>query len=308
MQHYNTIDANALAFQANTFRIRPFMNFSNNNLTFDLGLNMVLSNYQRNNLITIPGYEKEPDEVYFFIFPEARFKVPLIADVLEFDGFLKYDFQLNTLQSLSRSWLFITPGIELDYTQKIHGQIGMSGLIFPGASFHLNAGYIDWKNLPIFYRNPFFYKTPDAIKGVEVLYLDGTQVPLQAKLSVKLTKSIDAEGIVNFNHYEMKRQQAWHLPRWRNEIKLKYSNGDAFDIGMDVFFIGERVAFDQALNTEINAILKPYTDANLHFNYHYSKQMSFFLSINNMFFNHYEHYLGYHAQQFLALAGVVYKL
>ncbi|WP_448522091.1 hypothetical protein [Schleiferia thermophila] len=308
MQHYNTIDANALAFQANTFRIRPFMNFSNNNLTFDLGLNMVLSKYQRNNLITIPGYEKEPDEVYFFIFPEARFKVPLIADVLEFDGFLKYDFQLNTLQSLSRSWLFITPGIELDYTQKIHGQIGMSGLIFPGASFHLNAGYIDWKNLPIFYRNPFFYKTPDAIKGVEVLYLDGTQVPLQAKLSVKLTKSIDAEGIVNFNHYEMKRQQAWHLPRWRNEIKLKYSNGDAFDIGMDVFFIGERVAFDQALNTEINAILKPYTDANLHFNYHYSKQMSFFLSINNMFFNHYEHYLGYHAQQFLALAGVVYKL
>ncbi|MCX8147854.1 hypothetical protein [Thermaurantimonas aggregans] len=306
MQHYNTQNDLAMAFSANVIRVRPAMNFSKDEWQFDLGLNMVLSNYVRKNLISIDP--KEPDEMYFFIFPEGRFKLPVITDVLEFDGMLSFDYQLNTLRTLSRQWLFISPGIELDYTQKVQAQVGMSGLIFPGASYHLSAGYIDWRNLPIFYRSPFYYTTPQDIQGVEVLYLDGNQVPLQAKLAIKLTKNIDAEGIVNYNHYEMKGGKAWHLPNWRNEIKLKYSNGNSFDLGFDVFFIGERTAFDQSLNTAISARLRPYTDANMHLNYHFSKQMSFFLTINNMFFNAYEHYLGYPAQQFLAIVGAVYKL
>ncbi|MFN3951313.1 MAG: hypothetical protein ACK4KT_02805 [Thermaurantimonas sp.] len=306
MQHYNTKNDLAMAFRSNVFRLRPSMNFSNGNMQFDLGFNMVFSNYVRDNLASIVPIE--PDELYFFIFPEARFKMPVIAEILEFDGHLTYDLQLNTLRSLSRQWLFISPGIKLDYTQKVEAQVGMSGLIFPGASYHLSAGYIDWRNMPIFYRSPLYYKTPQNIQGVEMLYLDGNQVPLQAKIAIKLTKNIDAEGIVNYNHYEMKGGQAWHLPNWRNEIKLKYSNGSTFDVGIDVFFIGQRIAFDQSLNTEISARLKPFTDANLHLNYHYSKQMSFFLTINNMFFNPYEHYLGYPAQQFLAIAGAVYKL
>ncbi len=283
-----------------TFGFRPKLDLSNKTYQLHVGFFSYYNDYDQ---YTSPESTNE-----FFIFPELYFKYPLVEQIIEFEADLEADYRVNTLRTLSRQWLFINSDFSLANTTRISAKTGFQGVIYPGMSYKISAAYINWSNFGLFYRNPFFYQTPENVRGLDVIFTDGTQLQMKGTLFFDLTKDITAEVGTQYNYYEFVNERPWHLPNWRSHIRAKYNLNKKLSLGSEVFYVGKRTAFDQDVNPELNALLTAFTDVNFNANYMYSKNLSVQLSIENMFFSRYEHYLGYGAQRFLAMLAFTYKL
>lgn len=300
LDHRNATDSvdDNLSF---TFGFRPKLDLSKNGYQFLIGFHSYFNDYDFNN-------DFNPGNNSFYIFPEVYFKTPIVKDIMEFEADLVMDYKVNSLRTLSREWLFINSDFPLANTRQISAKAGLQGILYPGMSYKVSASYIDLENFGLFYRNPFFYETPENVCGLDVIFTNGTQLQVKGALFFDLTKDISAEVGTRYDYYEFLNNLAWHLPSWRSHIRAKYALNKKLSLGSEIFYVGQRTAFEQSVNPDIEALLGAYTDVNFNANYIYNQNISVQLSIENMFFSRYEHYLGYGAQRFLAMLAFTYKL
>jgi outer membrane receptor protein involved in Fe transport len=131
---------------------------------------------------------------------------------------------------------------------------------------------------------------------------------LKADLSKNIAFGINA----SFSTFNVDQQaEAWNLPQIKVGSNLDVSLTKKWFAGANVFFVGERMDFqeDQSF-TEISTskqTIAAFFDANLNVGYRHTERLTAFIRANNIANQAYERWLNFPTQQFQVLLGASYK-
>jgi hypothetical protein len=163
-------------------------------------------------------------------------------------------------------------------------------------------------------RNPLFVNLLHAFeygKVFSVLYDQISTHTLAVNVSYNKNKvGIDLQG--EWNNYSAKEQVfAWHLPVWRFTVSADYNLIEKINVGLSVFYVGERKALsaeglNQATwqNGDYFVDLKDIVDINLRVKYLYTRRLNAFIEINNLLSQNYQQWYLYDVQPIYIGLGV----
>jgi len=287
---YVTQRTDALVDNRNLFRVKPTFKFSNSFLTITAGVNAVNETDKRLNSNNTRAFPVLDIDV-----------VP--AGSIHFYGGVNGDIQRNTLQSLLRENRWLSPNVVLANTEKlldIYG--GSKGNLGGGFSYEGKVSYARYRNFATF--NNAWTDTTRFF----VLYDGGVSNVLTVSGQLGyLYKDLFRSGLkVEVYDYSLSRlREAWHRPRtvatWSNSLivnKKLFVTTDLYHYGGlkgANFISGEVVS------------LPAIWDLNLKIDYFLGKQVSAFVSINNILGRNYQRYLYYPQQGLNFLGGLSYS-
>ena len=274
----------------NLFRVKPTFKYTSDLLTITAGLNAVNETDRRQG---INGTRA---------FPVVDIDVAPVANIHFFAG-VDGDINRNTLRSFLTENKWLAPEVRLLNTVKsldIYG--GSKGALGGGFSYEGKVSYATYRNFSAFNNN-----APDTTKFA-VLYDRGTAqvLTISAQLAYaqkdKFRSTLKGD-FFRYGLYEL--PEAWGRPRlagtWTNSYVL---NKKLFVTADLYFFEGIR---NRNLISNLTYTLRPIYDANLKIDYFLGKQVSAFVSINNIFGQNYQRYLYYQQQGLNFLGGISYS-
>ncbi len=275
----------------NIFSIKPILSKSSDEWRFHIGFQTTIDN---NALKT---------KVYFF--PSAQLTINIAPKILT--GYVSINGKLdaNHSEKLSKENPYILPGLQARNTNKrmiLTG--GLKGTITSNAAFNLNCSYSaidnqyffvnDSSNLLGNYFNTFY-------DNIELLAVNGD-------ISIRSGKHLSIDSRATYRKYTMsKLAKPWHIPLFEANITAKYNMQNKIIAQTDIFFIGERNAFDFQ-HKKAFIVLNPFVDINLGTTYRYTKYLSIYLQFKNLLASKYEAWNQYPAYRFQFMAGITYDL
>ena len=274
----------------NLFRVKPTFKYTSDLLTITAGLNAVNETDRRQG---INGTRA---------FPVVDVDVAPVANIHFFAG-VDGDINRNTLRSFLTDNKWLAPEVRLLNTVKsldIYG--GSKGALGGGFSYEGKVSYATYRNFSTFNNN-----APDTTK-FEVLYDRGTArvLTISAQLAYAQKDKFRSTLKGDFFRYGLDElPEAWGRPRlagtWTNSYVL---NKKLFVTADLYFFEGIK---NRNTVSNLTYTLKPIYDANLKIDYFLGKQVSAFVSINNIFGQNYQRYLYYQQQGLNFLGGISYS-
>ena len=253
------------------------------------------------------------EETEFSPFPTAEFRINLIEEIIIPYAGIKGSVDRNSYRTLSLDNQFIASSVNLlnsNNKNQVYG--GLRGSFSSRISFNasLQHGQID--NAPFYVKNQSndltFYRSFD------VVYDDISFTQLSGELSYQNMEKLKVFLIGEFYNYETdKLAEAWHKPGHRITITGMYDLRDKIIVKLDLFSIGEqqarRISIGDNATTivESSETLKGIVDANLGFEYRYTKKVAAFLNFNNIASVKYERWQDYPTQQFNLLGGLKFS-
>ncbi|WP_460639414.1 TonB-dependent receptor [Larkinella harenae] len=274
----------------NLFRVKPTFKYSNSFLTATFGVNAVNESDKRlaiNRTRAFPVIDLDvvpAGNIHFFV---------------GVDG----DINRNTLRSFLGENRWLAPQVVLANTEKtwdIYG--GSKGELGGGISYEGKVSYARYRN---FYG--FNNTWPDTSKFF-VVY-DGNRshvLTVSGQVGYTYKEIFRSTLRADFYDYSLTRmEEAWHRPTvsgsWANSFIVDKKLFITVDLYHYQGMKGKNFVTNQVFT------LKPIWDLNLKIDYFLGKQVSAFVSLNNIIGGNYQRYLYYPQQGLNFLGGLSYS-
>lgn len=274
----------------NLYRVKPTFKYSNSLLTVTFGVNAV---NESDNRLSVNRTRA---------FPVLDLDVVPAGNIHFFAG-IDGDINRNTLRSFLSENRWLAPKVVLANTEKtwdIYG--GSKGELGGGISYEGKVSYARYRN---FYG--FNNAWPDSSQFF-VVY-DGNRshvLTVSAQVGYTYSETFRSTLRADFYDYTLSRmEEAWHRPT----ISGSWSN--SFIVNKKLFITADLYHYQgmKGKNFVTNQIvtLKPIWDLNLKIDYFLGKQVSAFVSLNNIIGANYQRYLYYPQQGLNFLGGLSYS-
>lgn len=274
----------------NLFRVKPTFKYTSSLFTISAGINAVNQTDQRQGINDTRA------------FPVVDIDVAPVANIHIFAG-VDGDINRNTLRSFLAENKWLGPQVLLVNTVKswdIYG--GSKGTIGGGFSYEGKASYARYRNFSAFNNSvsdttKFFVFYDGGIANV--LTLSGQLAYAQKD---KFRSSLKADY---FNYSLDRLEQAWGRPQFAATWSNSYTLNKKLFVTADLYFY--QGIKNKNLTSGVVYTLKPIYDANLKIDYFLGRQVSAFVSLNNIFSQNYQRYLYYQTQGLNFLGGISYS-
>ena len=274
----------------NLFRVKPTFKYSSPQFTITAGINAVNQTDQRQGI----------NETRAFPVIDVDF-VP-VGNVHVFAG-IDGDINRNTLRSLLTDNKWLAPQVVLANTVKsLDVYAGTKGDLGGGFSYEGKVSYARYRNFSAFNN-----AIPDTTKFF-VLYDGGLSnvLTVSGQLAFALKDRFRSTLKANFFGYDLDRlEQAWGRPQVTTTWTNSYILNKKLFITADLYFYQGIV--NKNFTSGVFYTLKPIYDANVKIDYFLGKQVSAFVSLNNIFGQNYQRYLYYQSQGLNFLGGISYS-
>ena len=274
----------------NLFRVKPTFKYTSSLFTITAGINAVNQTDQRQGINDTRA------------FPVVDIDVAPVGNIHVFAG-VDGDINRNTLRSLLTDNKWLAPQVVLSNTVKswdIYG--GSKGDLGGGFSYEGKVSYARYRNFSTFNNS-----IPDTTKFF-VLYDGGLAnvLTISGQLGYAQKDKFRSTLKANFFNYGLDRlEQAWGRPTTTATWSNSYTLNKKLFITADLYFY--QGIKNKNFATGVTYTLKPIYDANVKIDYFLGKQVSAFVSLNNIFSQNYERYLYYQTQGLNFLGGISYS-
>jgi len=274
----------------NLFRVKPTFKYATSFLTVTAGINAVNETDKRQNINNTRA------------FPVLDIDVVPVGNIHFFAG-VNGDIDRNTLRSFltENKWLAREVPL-LNTTKNIDIYGGSKGALGGGFSYEGRVSYASYRNFATFNNN-----LGDTTRFF-VLYDAGTAkvLTITAQLAFEQKDKFRSSLRGDFFNYGIDRlEEAWGRPRTSATWTNSYILNKKLFITADLYFY-EGIK-NKNFNTGVTYTLKPIYDANVKIDYFLGKQVSAFVSLNNIFGQQYQRYLYYQVQGLNFLGGISYS-
>ena len=274
----------------NLFRVRPTFKYATSFLTVTAGINAVNETDKRQNINNTRA------------FPVLDIDVVPVGNIHFFAG-VNGDIDRNTLRSFltENKWLAREVPL-LNTTKNIDIYGGSKGALGGGFSYEGRVSYATYRNFATFNNNLI-----DTTRFF-VLYDAGTAnvLTVSAQLTFAQKDKFRSSLRGDFFNYGIDRlEAAWGRPRTAATWTNSYMLDKKLFITADFYFY-EGIK-NKNPSTGITYTLNPIYDANVKIDYFLGKQVSAFVSLNNIFGQQYQRYLYYPVQGLNFLGGISYS-
>ncbi|MFM9008926.1 MAG: hypothetical protein ACKOQY_03745 [Bacteroidota bacterium] len=243
------------------------------------------------------------------IYPEAQAEYRIIADAVRVYGALYGDLQRNDLSRFAQENPFFGNFVPLVNTNdKLVLKAGTAIRMEHDLMFTAEARFRRSRHLP------FFYNTwnADFPNTFTVQYDNGEVFTLLSTIEYKRTEKSSLSASVEYNRYSLDElERPFYAPRLRAGLNGHYRIGEKILVKADVFLNNgmDGLSYTKQDSLVISNVteLKGWVDFNLSVDYRYSKQLSAWISMNNIGFSRYFRWYDYPSYRFLGMAGISYS-
>lgn len=274
----------------NLFRVKPTFKYTSAKFTVTAGINAVNQTDQRQGINETRA------------FPIIDIDVVPVGNIHIFAG-VDGDINRNTLRSFLAENKWLAQQVVLANTIKsLDVYAGTKGNLGGGFSYEGKVSYARYRN---FYA--FNNAVPDTSKFF-VQYDGGlaTVLTVSGQLSYAQKDKFRSTLKADFFGYSLDRlEQAWGRPQVTTTWTNSYILNKKLFVTADLYFYQGILNKNFISNTLYT--LKPIYDANVKIDYFLGKQVSAFVSLNNIFSQNYQRYLYYQSQGLNFLGGISYS-
>ena len=263
-------------------------------------------------------YANINSETNFHFYPLAEVKYDVIDDILIPYAGIKGEVKRNNYRSITQENPFVNEQLNLLSTnEKYNIYAGLRGTLSKQISFNTSVARVNSENAH-FYIKPSFGNQILA-KEFNLIYDDLQEWQIKGELIYRLNEKIRLFALGEYFAFETDQiAEAWHRPEVKVSTSALYNLKDKIIAKVDLFYWGKQYA--QGVNeVTVNQAgdiidrsyfveeLAPIFDANLSFEYRYTKKLSAFLQFNNLLGINYQKYQDYPLQGFNFWGGLTYS-
>ena len=282
--------------------LAPSMTFVNDDLTVSLGVAAYVS------------MDSENSNTDFSLYPRLNASYRLVDETVIVYGGGEGGLKQNTYYNLKEENPFVSPTLFIAPTKELYeGFGGIKGKVANSVGYNVRISYGKDENRALFQANPINLLAT-GLEGYEygnsfnVVYDDLNTLAFFAEVKVEVS-DVFTLGI-NGNYFSYNtdlQEEAWNLPDLKASIFSNFNITEKFYGGASLFYVGERKDLYTNLGLPEEVTLDGYVDANLHFGYRFTDQLSAFVKGSNLFGDNYEKWMNYPVQGIQGLVGVTYK-
>ncbi|WP_047545183.1 TonB-dependent receptor [Psychroserpens sp. Hel_I_66] len=288
------------------FGLSPTYKMTQDDLTLDLGVNLVYLN------------DTEASDGKFFIYPNITASYRLVDELLIAYGSLKGDLNQNSYYGFAQENPFVSPTLFIAPTDQAYSAtVGIKGKLSNSMSYNVSGQYMAENNKGLFKSNPdsgIEQENYQFGNSFGIAYDDVKTFAIGGELNVDINRNFKLGLKADYFAYNTDNEaEAWNLPDIEASAFLDYQIDEHWFAGANVFFVGERKdLFIPIGGSTVEIIpqtinLDSYFDANAHVGYKITDQLSAFAKVNNIANQNYNRWLNYPVQGIQFLAGATYQ-
>ncbi len=240
-----------------------------------------------------------------FFYPKARFEFNVIPRYLTSYVGVEGGLDIYSYKNMLNINPYMVPGQvpEATTNRKLFFSGGFQGSFSRKSAWHLRGSYGLIDDMYFFVND-----TLSELKNQFRLEYDDVELgQVQAELSTAIGGSAIVYVKENYYFYNPATEtRAWHKANVDAVAGLRYDLKNKILIDLDVYYTGKRYAKSYVFGVP-ETELKGFADMNLKIEYRYTRILSAYLCINNMF-GSYQRWNQYNVQGFLLRAGFTYSL
>ncbi|MEO5787478.1 TonB-dependent receptor [Gelidibacter sp.] len=290
-----------------SFGIAPSYQLTQDDLTLNLGVNLV---YKNN---TAGGNSN------FYIYPNITATYRVIDELMIAFGGLEGGLKQNSYYDFAQVNPFVSPTLIINPTdKKYEASFGLMGKLSNSISYSVSGHYMNESDKALFRGNSILAGATENYQygnSFGIVYDDVKTISFKGELNVDVNRNFKLGAKAEYFSYNSERQsEAWNLPDLKASLFLDYQIDENWFAGAGLFYVGERK--DQFIQESTNEFVTPilqtmtldsYFDANAHVGYRFNDQLSFYVKVNNIANQDYQRWLNTPVQGIQFLAGATYQ-
>lgn len=297
--NYNKL-VNPLSLDRNlVLGMNPTISTSTDKWQFKVGIGLYLNSF--------------PDTKFHF-YPKAEFKYNVVEDIIIPYVGIKGGLISNNLNNFYKENPFIDTKnlVTANSNQKYDIYGGIRGSLSSKITFNTSFSQQKMEGLPLYVKD-----YDGLLENKFLLAYDTVNIStITGELAYqKLEKFKVLLGAKYFKYNPKNELKAWHRPDLKISLSGIYDLSDKIIVRADLYYFSKQYAKsfetittnNTKTKTEIAQELKGLFDANLSFEYRYTKKLSAFINFNNIGSVKYQKFQDYPTQRFGVLGGLTYS-
>lgn len=282
-------------------------------LTLNLGAEVTFLSTLQNKIYG----QKGDTESSVFVYPKVTASLRVVGDLMVAYAGAEGGLKQNSYRELTNLNPFLSPTQMITPTDSQYDiYVGLRGKLSNSISYNVKGSYLSEKNKALFMANDYSQnETNDNYlfgNSFQTVYDDVKTISFFGEIKADFTKNVTFGINASFASYSMNHlEEAWNLPELKAGASLDVNITPKWFAGANVFFVGERMDYQEDRSfTIIGAnkhTLDGYFDANLNLGYKYNERLTAFIKANNIANQAYERWLNFPVQQFQVILGANYK-
>jgi len=244
------------------------------------------------------GFGEVADDKQFDFYPIIYTEKRLYKHMLIFYSSWRMDLKINNFQNMIAENPFINLNPEVK-NSKIQDRIaGFKG------TFKKLTYNVRFTN-KVISDMPFYVNDSTNMNRFDVVYDDDVKVyNLNAEIGFLFTKSLKTQLTVDYRIYDTEDvEKAWHLPALNTNLTVNYNLKNKLFFDLEFYSLMGAWARNESGFAEI---IKGTVDLNFAVKYKYSKNLLFFVQLNNIAHSKQNKYYNYNDYGFNGLIGAKY--
>lgn len=273
-------------------RVNPYFSRTTSEYKFLLGVNAFA--------------DIESSESKFRLYPQALLEFNIIPKIMipymSVDGYTLP----NNYTKVVKENKFIVPGtIGKNSNYKLDFNVGIKGNFSSDISYNIGGSFKKISNIPLFVND-----TIGDLQNQFLITYDNTEIQqVSAEVAYLYSEKLSFLFDITYREYNMSNEEyPWHKPELNYSVRTFYNLSDKILINFDILGEGKRFAKISGKNSSESVQLDGIANLNLGLEYRYSKILSGFLNMKNLFGSRYYKWNYYPSQRFFIMAGFTYSL
>lgn len=241
----------------------------------------------------------------FSFYPEIELSANLVENILVPYAGINGGIRRNSFKNIISENPYIGDSIPLiNSNVKYQAYFGLRGTISSRIAFNANFSKRKVDNFMMFVRD-----TTELLQNkFTAIYDDMEELGVKAELSYSANRKLTFYLVGEYFGYDPKEEiEVWHKPLQKATLSSVYNLRDKILARLDVIYIGEQYAKSyDAAGVAQKITLDGIIDANIAFEYRYTKRVSAFVEFNNILGSSYEKWQDYRLQKFNFMGGFTY--
>gem|GEM_PF-2726537 len=260
-------------------------------------------------------HNEGPVAAHFY--PDVNVSVPIAEHIVYIYADVTGGLQKTSYKTLTDENPFTIPSVKVTHNQSndlvLDG--GLKGNFSSQVSFNAMVKYTKMSNMVLFANDTTLYVsgTDSTTHGnmFNIVYDDGNVLDLHAEVAYHNGEKLSIALAYDYLNYQSTiEKKAWHKPNSEARLMIKYNLKDKIQANVTLLSAGNQFARSFSTDSIPHVVakkLKGYYDFNIGLEYRYSKVLSFYFNMNNLFFSRYEQWYGYPSEKFNLLGGLTYS-
>jgi len=258
-------------------------------------------------------YPEISDELNVHFYPIGELKFSLFDNIIIPYAGVTGRLARNSFRSLANENPFVLSDLALmNSSHKLELYGGIRGTWSSTMSFNVKVSNGQVNGLPLFLIDTTFSAFSNRFK---VMYDTVTVTNFSGEIAYEKAERLKVFARADVYTYQTRTApKAWNLPSYKFTVSGVYDLADKYIVRADAYVVGGRNAASPLAVQTITPVdgfypieLNDYVDFNLGFEYRFTKRLSVFLNINNIFAQNYQIWQNYPSQTITVLGGLTFS-